>query len=204
MEDFAILLILLAIVCILSGPVALIISIIALNKTKELFRQIQKKGVFIAEPPAREPVEVPKPKEVAITPSPGKEQLEAKEEKPLPQVAKVPEIKKKAMGTSKTGTLEQRIGTRWILVAGVITVFVGVGFFLKYAYEHFSLSLSARVIIVAICGLVALAAGEITRRRGYDIVAKGVTALGFAILYAAILFQSLGSLSHESLYDRPR
>jgi len=82
--------------------------------------------------------------------------------------------------------LEQQIGTRWILIAGVITVFVGVGFFLKYAYENFSLSPSARIIVVTISGLAALAAGEITRRRGYDVVAKGVTALGFAILYAAV------------------
>jgi len=83
-------------------------------------------------------------------------------------------------------SLEQRIGTRWILVAGVITVFVGVCFLLKYAYDNFSLSPLNRVIAVVICGIAALVAGEITRRRGYDIVAKGVTALGFAILYAAI------------------
>ena len=102
----------------------------------------------------------------------------------------------------KAGMLEQRIGTRWILVAGVITVFVGVGYFLKYAYEHFSLSPLARVIIVAICGLVALAAGEITRRRGYGIVAKGVTALGFAILYTAIFsaYQFYGLIGSVSAF----
>ena len=39
MEGFIILLILLAVGCFVCGPVALIISIIALNKTKERFRQ---------------------------------------------------------------------------------------------------------------------------------------------------------------------
>jgi hypothetical protein len=42
------------------------------------------------------------------------------------------------------------------------------------------------VLIAAAGGLLALAIGELTRRRGYDFVAKGVTALGFAILYATV------------------
>lgn len=42
------------------------------------------------------------------------------------------------------------------------------------------------MVIVAIAGLIALAAGEVTRRRGYGIVAKGVTALGFALLYLSV------------------
>ncbi|MHC4647994.1 MAG: DUF2339 domain-containing protein, partial [Planctomycetota bacterium] len=81
---------------------------------------------------------------------------------------------------------EQQIGTRWILIAGVITTFFGVAFFLRYAYLHFSISDLGKVIIAAVCGFIALAAGEITRRRGYGVVAKGVTALGFAILYAVV------------------
>jgi hypothetical protein len=36
-----------------------------------------------------------------------------------------------------------------------------------------------------VSGLVALAVGEVTRKRGYGVVAKAVTGLGFAILYAA-------------------
>ena len=185
MDEFFILLIVLAIGLVLAGPAALIISIIALNKTKELFRQIQKKGVFAAEPRVREPGEVPKPKEIVMTPPPDRERLEAKKETPLPQVGEIPEIKKEAIGISKTDTLEQRIGTRWVLIAGVITVIVGVGFFLKYAYDNDIVGPLGRVVITTVSGLVALCVGEITRKHGYDIVAKAVTALGFAILYAA-------------------
>ncbi|MHC4174420.1 MAG: DUF2339 domain-containing protein [Planctomycetota bacterium] len=61
-----------------------------------------------------------------------------------------------------------------------------MGFFLKYAYDSGWIGPTGRVIIAVISGLVALAVGEITRRRGYGIVAKGVTALGFAILYVAV------------------
>ncbi len=98
------------------------------------------------------------------------------------------------------GMLEERIGTRWVLVAGVIAVIFAAGFFLKYAYDNFSVSPLAKVIAVAVSGLVALAAGEVTRRRGYDIVAKGVTAMGFGLLYVAVfaayrIFEIVGAPS---------
>ena len=186
MDELFILLIVLVVGLVLSGQVALIISIIALNRTKELFRQIQKKGVLADKPCAREPVEVPKPKETARIPSPSREKFEGKEEKLPSQVVDTFETKKKAISIPKTGTLEQRIGTRWVLIAGVITVIVGVVFFLKYAYDNAIIGPLGRVIIAAVSGLIALCIGEITRKRGYDIVAKTVTALGFAILYAAV------------------
>ncbi|MCK4886653.1 MAG: DUF2339 domain-containing protein [Planctomycetes bacterium] len=186
MDEFAILLIVLAVGFVLSGPVALIISIIALNKTKELLLQIQKKGLSITEPRMTKSVEKLKPEEVAMAPPPNRDQLEAKEEIPLLQLTKLPEIKKESVGISQTGTLEQRIGTRWVLIAGIITVIVGVGFFLKYAYDNSIVGPLGRVVIVSISGLITLCIGEITRKRGYGIVAKAVTALGFAILYAAV------------------
>lgn len=86
----------------------------------------------------------------------------------------------------ETASLEQRIGTRWVLIAGVVTVIFAVGFFLKYAFENQWIGPWGRVAIAGLGGLIALAMGEVTRRRGYDIVAKGVTALGFAILYATV------------------
>ncbi len=90
------------------------------------------------------------------------------------------------MNAVEAASLEQRIGTRWLLVAGVITVVFAVGFFLKYAYENQWIGPWGRVAIAGIGGLAALAVGEVTRRRGYDFVAKGVTAMGFAILYATV------------------
>ena len=68
----------------------------------------------------------------------------------------------------------------------MITIVFAVGFFLKYAYESGWIGPLGRVLIAAAGGLLALTIGELTRRRGYDFVAKGVTALGFAILYATV------------------
>ena len=196
MEGFFVLLILLAVGCILCGPIALIISIIALNKTKEMYRQtpgkvekpirekevarpvVSEKRVEVTEKEVERPAEaigaaeIEKPKKV------GQELLKAAAER-------IKEKEKRAPGR-KTIALEQRIGTRWVLIAGIIAVIFSVGFFLKYAYDTNLIGPLGRVVIAAVSGLVALAVGEITRRRGYGIVAKAVTALGFAILYAAV------------------
>lgn len=189
MDETIAFLIILAIGLLLSGPIALVISIIALNKTKELLRQIQSKEASIAKPVMPRLTEVSKPKEEVIARATDREQFKAKEEMPLPPLpksAKLSELKKEVDSLSVIGTLEQRIGTRWVLIAGIIAVIVGVGFFLKYAYDNFMVGPLGRVIIVTITGLIGLCVGEVTRKRGYDIVAKAVTALGFAILYAAV------------------
>jgi len=104
------------------------------------------------------------------------------ETKPLPIAKPVETLKQPP---KKRTSLEQQIGTRWVLIAGIIATFFGVAFFMKHAYDNFSIGPLGRVICVTVAGLAALITGEITRRRGYDIVAKGVTALGFAILYTA-------------------
>ncbi|GAH14599.1 unnamed protein product, partial [marine sediment metagenome] len=62
--------------------------------------------------------------------------------------------------------LEQRIGTKWVSIVGIITFIVGICFFLKYAYEHWVTELG-RVIITTVIGLLAISVGELTRLRGY-------------------------------------
>ena len=199
MGSYFILLILLAIGCVVCGPVALIISIIALKKTKEMYRQplgkvetpirkeevarpaVSEKRVELTEKEKKRPVEAVG----AIPIKSGKEPKKVGQELLKVAAERIKEREKKAAGR-KTITLEQRIGTQWILIAGIITVIFAVGFFLKYAYDTNLIGPLGRVVIAAVSGLVALAIGEVTRRRGYGIVAKAVTALGFAILYAAV------------------
>jgi uncharacterized membrane protein len=88
--------------------------------------------------------------------------------------------------------LEQQIGTQWILVAGIVCVIAAVGFILKHAIDEAWLGPWARVSAVAAGGIVAFVIGEITRRRGYEVVAKGVSAMGFALLYAAVFWAYRG------------
>lgn len=178
------LLLLLAIVCMLSGPVALIISIISLNKINRMSREQPVK--IVTEEIARRQaarIEQPQPQEPK-SPEPAPEIQKNKEQAKVAQEIRIPAepIRKK----KETIILEQRIGTRWVPIAGVITIIVAAGFFLKYAYDNNLIGPLGRVVIAAIAGLIALAVGELTRRRGYGIVAKAVTALGFALLYTAV------------------
>jgi uncharacterized membrane protein len=193
MEGF-IILIVLAVGCVLCGPIALIISIIALNKSKVIYHEPPErveriKKEEIAKPTAapEKLAEVRKKERPAEVVGARRVEEEKKSERELLKAA-AERIKEKERFTTarKAGTLELQIGTRWVLIAGVITVIFAVGFFLKYAYDSGWIGPTGRVIIAAVSGLVALAVGEVTRRRGYGIVAKGVTALGFAILYLAV------------------
>jgi len=171
------------IACLVSGPIALIVSITALKRTRRASYEavMEEPRVEHIRPVA---VAIPKPELVETVPL----KIE-----PLHEPAiKIPEAMQAEESPSVTKSekdalrLEQRIGTQWILIAGIITVIVGVGFFLKYAYDNAMVGPLGRVVIATMAGLIALTAGEVTRRRNYDIVAKGVTALGFAILYAAV------------------
>ena len=205
MEGLIALLVMVAICCILAGPVALIIAVIALNRARELSEQFQPKDI-VSERPAQDKPRAPQVPAVRQVPDPVHPnqkqaevpqqpaqvaQREIEAEKETEKAAfrataqRIRQQEREIAAETAVG-LEQRIGTRWIAIAGAITVIVGVGFFLKYAYDNWAIGPVPRVLIAACSGLVALVVGEITRRRGYDIVAKTVTALGFGLFYTAI------------------
>ncbi|MEN6575774.1 MAG: DUF2339 domain-containing protein, partial [Phycisphaerales bacterium] len=182
---------LLAIVAILSGPIALIVALTALRRVEEMRRRwndaVTRAAERSPEPPAISSVPMFVPEEA--TPDLGVEKTPASRYAAQPTGSGFVDCRSQAtMETvpQETSSLEQRIGTRWVLVAGVVTVIFAVGFFLKYAYESQWIGPWGRVAIAGFGGLIALAIGEVTRRRGYGFVAKGVTALGFAILYATV------------------
>lgn len=179
MEDFVWLLTVLAVVCLLSAPVAVILGLVALRRIARLRRDIEERAMWSAVMPGAPPkpagprVQPPTPDQGPIGRSPASPSA--------PRAGPVC-----GSGKREPTSLEQRIGTRWVLAAGVITVVFAVGFFLKYAYDQQWIGPLGRVVVAALGGVLALSVGEITRRRGYDVVAKGVTALGFAILYATV------------------
>ncbi|MBN1974349.1 MAG: DUF2339 domain-containing protein [Sedimentisphaerales bacterium] len=201
MEGLIFLLVLCAVALAASGPIALIISIIALKNSNRILQQLREfqwekqskqselqKPLTITEnkyhveqkaPPAElyHPPEEPDKTESFVKPK-TKTRIELDRLKPR-------EFYEKEARHAQA-ELEQKIGTRWVLVAGIIAVIFAAGFFLKYAYDNNLVGPAGRVIIVAVAGFIALAIGEVTRRRDYGIVAKSVTALGFAILYSAV------------------
>jgi uncharacterized membrane protein len=90
---------------------------------------------------------------------------------------------------SHRGDLEARIGGSWFNRIGIIAIFLGVTFFLKYAVDNQWIGPAGRVLIGAAVGLAFLILGERLRKR-YPSYAYGLTGGGIAVLYAAIWFAS--------------
>ena len=90
---------------------------------------------------------------------------------------------------SQRRDLEARIGGSWFNRIGIIAIFLGVTFFLKYAVDNQWIGPAGRVLIGAAIGLTFLILGERLRKR-YPSYAYGLTGGGIAVLYAAIWFAS--------------
>lgn len=213
MEGFAGLLIVLAIGLLVTGPVAVILAIVLFNKLDDLHRRVSRIEYKGYEPPLVPPpiptglptVESPEETypppgepETEMVPAEAEPSVEAvagsvpsQTQEPLPPpirppIASIMDAIKPPQIPGKETPLEVKIGITAALVIGVIIVIFAVGFFLKYMIENATFPPLARVCMVAVGGFVALVFGEIIRRRDYGIVAKGITALGFALLYAAV------------------
>lgn len=132
----------------------------------------------LPEIPAKKPAAVNIPKQ--FTPEPDKHIPPG--DSPAVSPFAEPELE----DTPPQASMEQVIGTRWIPIAGILVLICGAAFFIKYAYDNYVISDITKILIVASAGFVSLIIGEITRRRKYEIVAKSVTALGFALLYISV------------------
>jgi uncharacterized membrane protein len=78
---------------------------------------------------------------------------------------------------------EVAVGQRWILGIGVLILIIGIGFFLKYAFEQQWMGPAIRISIGFVGGLALLLGGSVCRRyhlRGLDI---GFEAVGLGALY---------------------
>jgi len=62
---------------------------------------------------------------------------------------------------------EIQVGQKWVLIAGVVFVLLGIGFFLKYAFDRNWITPLLRVLLAYAAAGSFFVAGEFTRRRGY-------------------------------------
>ncbi|HKP86115.1 MAG TPA: DUF2339 domain-containing protein [Blastocatellia bacterium] len=132
--------------------------------------------------PRETQVQTPKPSiEKPAVPPPPRRVLNA----PVPQ-GPPPVSASRAGNAAKARTdLEARIGGSWFNRIGIIAVALGVGFFLKYAFDNQWIGAWGRVMIGVAIGLGFLIAGERLRPR-YRNYAFGLTGGGILILYLSI------------------
>jgi uncharacterized membrane protein len=82
--------------------------------------------------------------------------------------------------------LEDLIGGHWLNRIGILAVFIGVSFFLKYAFDNNWIGPSGRVAIGILLGALMLPWSHWLLSRGYPYFSEGIAALGQAILLLSL------------------
>ncbi len=82
--------------------------------------------------------------------------------------------------------VEEALGKRWMTWAGALTLFLSVGFFVKYAFDNQWLGPTGRVVLGITAGLVLLAAGDYFVRDKMRALGQGLMGGGLGMLYVSI------------------
>ena len=81
---------------------------------------------------------------------------------------------------------EALIGGKLLNRIGALALIIGVGFFLKYAFDKNWITESVRVLIGVLIGGSALLIASRSHRKGLQIFAQGLVGAGVAILYLSV------------------
>lgn len=83
-------------------------------------------------------------------------------------------------------SMEYAVASQWLLRLGVLILVIGVGFFLKYSFDHNLIHPVARVALAAIVGLGLLIAGTALLGKRYHVFGQGLMGGGLATLYFSV------------------
>lgn len=86
----------------------------------------------------------------------------------------------------RNNRIEMNIGLRILNVAGIILILAGAGVAATYSYNYISNTVKGALFYV--CGLAALAAGELLFRAKKSVFSFGVLGGGIGILYTAVFY----------------
>jgi uncharacterized membrane protein len=78
---------------------------------------------------------------------------------------------------------EAEIGSRWMLVAGIVVLVFGVVFFVKYAFDRGLISETWRIAIGTVAGLSVWAFGLSAVRRDYALFGRLIAGGGLAMMF---------------------
>lgn len=81
---------------------------------------------------------------------------------------------------------EALIGGKLLNRIGALALILGVGFFLKYAFDNNWITETMRVLIGLVIGAGLLASGARTHKKGFQIFAQGLFGAGISILYLSV------------------
>src|SRR5712671_8048853 len=94
--------------------------------------------------------------------------------------------------------LENLIGGHWLNRIGILAVFIGISFFLKYAFDNNWIGPSGRVAIGILLGALMLPWSHWLLGKGYTYFSEGIAALGEATLFLSVW----AGCQYYTLYSR--
>jgi uncharacterized membrane protein len=81
---------------------------------------------------------------------------------------------------------ESFVGGKLLNRIGALALVIGLGFFMKYAFDNNLISETVRVLIGVVVGFVCLGFAYRTHQKGFQIFAQGLVGAGIAILYLSV------------------
>ena len=193
MEGWVFLLAGLLVVLLVGGPIC---SIIALAKNRKLRLRLQAlenevKLLRTAAPREEEQAAAPVEEEIEVEPAPAPVETGA----PPPDQLLPPLDSESADWDTRIPppederpSLEMKLGTKWLNWVGIVMVVLGIGFFLKYAYDNAWIGPKGRLALGVLFGIAALGIGERFRRKDWQILFQVLTGGGLAAFYLCVYF----------------
>src|SRR5262249_15677590 len=95
--------------------------------------------------------------------------------------------------------VEVQFGQKWLLLVGIAITVLGLGFFLKYAFEQNWVGPAGRVVLAYLAATAFLGAGEFFRRKGVEpfglyLAGGGIAALYLTTFAASQIYQLIGPI----------
>lgn len=115
----------------------------------------------------------------------GLERAPARAEAPPPAADLPPVPRPTAAAADTAADLETRIGARWMLYLGVATLVIGIGLFVRHAFENQWITESMRVAIGALAGVGLIVSGIRFVSHGYGLYGQMLSGGGLAALYVS-------------------
>ncbi len=104
---------------------------------------------------------------------------------PAPSPISAPVIKEEKRSQARE-EWESFVGGKLLNRIGAVALIIGVGFFLKYAFDNNWINETTRVLLGGIAGIALLLAGARFHQKAFQVFAQGLIGAGIAILYLSV------------------
>lgn len=101
---------------------------------------------------------------------------------PVQQTQSLPIVPTPTKTQSESNGLEFQFGGKFFTVVGAIAVLLGVGFFLRYAFDQNLITETMRVTLGLLTGVVLVVTGEVLRKK-YDTYSQILQGTGIGVFY---------------------